>query len=97
MRVHVGDLNDGHAEVRMTEVEAHLDSAYFCWMGETKDSSAASRPWPTGPGGERAGPAAPPPSSTSTPSSAPPTAATTAWTCSSRTLTTTAEDGVNSQ
>lgn len=40
VRVYVGNMNDGHAEVKMSEVEAHLDSTYFYWMGETKDSSA---------------------------------------------------------
>ncbi|MFJ8135894.1 DUF3500 domain-containing protein [Streptomyces sp. NPDC096013] len=40
VRVYVGTMNDGHAEVKMAEVEAHLDSTYFSWMGETKDSSA---------------------------------------------------------
>ncbi|MGI5454500.1 DUF3500 domain-containing protein [Streptomyces sp. CA-249302] len=40
VRVYVGNMNDGHAEVRMTEVEDHLDDTYFYWIGETKDSSA---------------------------------------------------------
>ncbi|WP_329350997.1 DUF3500 domain-containing protein [Streptomyces sp. NBC_01261] len=40
VRVYVGNMNDGHAEVKMTEVEAHLDATHFYWMGETKDSSA---------------------------------------------------------
>lgn len=39
-RVYVGYVNEGHAEVRMTEVEDHLDDTYFFWMGETKDDSA---------------------------------------------------------
>ncbi|MFI9762130.1 DUF3500 domain-containing protein [Streptomyces sp. NPDC051963] len=38
--VYVGYMNEGHAEVRMTEVEDHLDDTYFYWIGETKDSSA---------------------------------------------------------
>ncbi|MEU6254191.1 DUF3500 domain-containing protein [Streptomyces sp. NPDC047043] len=40
VRVYVGNMNDGHADVRMTEVEDHLDETYFSWIGETKDSSA---------------------------------------------------------
>lgn len=39
-RVYIGYVNEGHAEVRMTEVEKHLDDTYFFWMGETKDDSA---------------------------------------------------------
>ncbi|MEW1641947.1 DUF3500 domain-containing protein [Streptomyces sp. NPDC091219] len=40
VRVYVGTMNDGHAEVRMAEVEAHLDATYFSWTGGAKDSSA---------------------------------------------------------
>lgn len=40
VRVYVGNLADGHAEVRMREVEDHLDDTYFFWIGETEDSSA---------------------------------------------------------
>ena len=39
-RVYIGYVNEGHAEVRMAEVEDHLDDTYFFWMGETKDDSA---------------------------------------------------------
>ena len=39
-RVYIGYMNEGHAEVKMTEVEKHLDDTYFFWMGETKDDSA---------------------------------------------------------
>ena len=28
---------EGHAEVKMNEVAAHLDETYFCWMGVTDD------------------------------------------------------------
>ncbi|WP_230193664.1 DUF3500 domain-containing protein [Streptomyces coriariae] len=40
VRVYVGNMDDGHAEVKMREVEEHLDDTYFYWIGETKDSSA---------------------------------------------------------
>ncbi|MFF3208564.1 DUF3500 domain-containing protein [Streptomyces sp. NPDC002962] len=40
VRVYVGNMDDGHAEVKMREVEEHLDDTYFHWIGETKDSSA---------------------------------------------------------
>ncbi|MFJ3664880.1 DUF3500 domain-containing protein [Streptomyces sp. NPDC090106] len=39
-KVYVGYVNEGHAEVKMTEVEKHLDDTYFFWMGETEDDSA---------------------------------------------------------
>lgn len=40
VRVYVGNMADAHAEVKMKEVEEHLDATYFFWIGETKDSSA---------------------------------------------------------
>ncbi|MGW1780703.1 DUF3500 domain-containing protein [Streptomyces sp. NPDC002143] len=40
VRVYVGTMDDAHAEVKMKEVEEHLDATYFYWIGETKDSSA---------------------------------------------------------
>lgn len=30
----VGNLRDGHAKVKMSEVEAHLDDTYFAWIGK---------------------------------------------------------------
>jgi hypothetical protein len=32
---YVGWTREGHAEVRMREVDAHLDETYFAWMGTT--------------------------------------------------------------
>lgn len=40
VRLYVGYMNDGHAGVKMTEVEKHLDDTYFYWIGATKDTSA---------------------------------------------------------
>ncbi len=37
--VYVGRLNEGHANVRMTEVVAHLDDTWFAWVGETSDEA----------------------------------------------------------
>ncbi len=34
---YVGWARDGHAAVKMTEVEAHLDETHFAWMGATGD------------------------------------------------------------
>lgn len=38
--VYVGYMDDGHAAVKLKEMEEHLDDTYFYWIGETKDSSA---------------------------------------------------------
>jgi hypothetical protein len=40
VRTYVGNMADGHAEVKMKEVEDHLDATYFYWIGETDDDSA---------------------------------------------------------
>ena len=34
---YVGWMRDDHADVKMSEVEAHLDETWFSWMGSTKD------------------------------------------------------------
>ncbi len=36
---YVGNMREGHAKVRMSEVEKHLDETYFAWIGGTKDQS----------------------------------------------------------
>ncbi len=36
---YVGNMDDGHAKVKMTEVEKHLDRTYFAWIGGTQDDS----------------------------------------------------------
>jgi len=35
---YVGNMDSGHARVKMTEVQAHLDDTYFAWIGSTDDS-----------------------------------------------------------
>ncbi|MFE9687917.1 DUF3500 domain-containing protein, partial [Streptomyces sp. NPDC006285] len=40
VRVYVGYMDDGHAKVKMAEVEEHLDETYFYWLGKAKDTSA---------------------------------------------------------
>jgi len=35
----VGVMDDGHAAVKMAEVEKHLDRTWFAWVGDTKDDS----------------------------------------------------------
>lgn len=32
--IYVGNIPDGHARVRMEEVEAHLDDTWFAWLGD---------------------------------------------------------------
>ena len=39
VREYVGNMDDGHAAVRMAEIQAHLDQTYFAWMGGTNDDS----------------------------------------------------------
>ncbi len=35
----VGNLDDGHARVKLDEVRAHLDRTHFAWIGGTADDS----------------------------------------------------------
>jgi hypothetical protein len=37
--LYVGNMTEGHARVRMAEVESHLDETYFAWIGGTDDDS----------------------------------------------------------
>ena len=32
-------MDDGHAKVKLAEVEKHLDDTYFAWIGESNDKS----------------------------------------------------------
>jgi len=36
---YVGNMDDGHAAIKMMEVREHLDETYFAWMGATDDDS----------------------------------------------------------
>ena len=36
---YVGNMDDGHANVKMNEVRQHLDRTYFAWIGGTTDDS----------------------------------------------------------
>lgn len=36
---YVSNMDDGHAKVKMAEVEKHLDKTYFAWIGGTEDAS----------------------------------------------------------
>jgi len=35
IREYVGNMDDGHARIKMEEVEAHLEETYFAWIGDT--------------------------------------------------------------
>jgi hypothetical protein len=35
----VSNLDEGHAKVKMEDVQAHLDATYFAWIGGTEDQS----------------------------------------------------------
>ncbi len=37
--VYVGNMAEGHAKVKMTEVKKHLNATYFGWMGQTDKNS----------------------------------------------------------
>ena len=37
--IYVHNMREGHARVRMAEVEAHLDDTHFAWIGGTADDS----------------------------------------------------------
>lgn len=36
---YVGNMDEGHAKVKMDEVRRHLDETYFAWIGDTADGS----------------------------------------------------------
>lgn len=35
----IGNIREGHAKVKMAEIEAHLDRTYFAWIGEMNEDS----------------------------------------------------------
>jgi hypothetical protein len=37
--LYVGNLREGHARVHLSDVERHLDSTYFAWVGGTEDGA----------------------------------------------------------
>ena len=39
VREYVFNMDEGHAKIRMHEVEAHLDDTYFAWIGNTGPAS----------------------------------------------------------
>ena len=39
IELYVGNMDDGHARVKMKEVLAHMDRTYFAWIGKTEPGS----------------------------------------------------------
>jgi len=39
IQLYVGNMREGHARVRMSEVETRLDDTYFAWIGGTENNS----------------------------------------------------------
>ena len=39
IELYVGNMDDGHAQVKMKEVLAHMDRTYFAWIGKTDPGS----------------------------------------------------------
>ena len=39
INLYIGNLRHGHAEVRMADIEEHLDDTYFAWIGGTGDDA----------------------------------------------------------
>ena len=39
VREFVGNMDDGHATIRMAEIERHLDETFFAWIGDTGPES----------------------------------------------------------
>jgi len=37
--LYVGNIDDGHARVKMEDVRAHIDQTYFAWIGKTEPGS----------------------------------------------------------
>jgi hypothetical protein len=39
VNLYVGNIDDGHAKVKMDDVKRHLDDTYFAWIGGTEPNS----------------------------------------------------------
>jgi len=39
MQLYVSNMDDGHARVKMSEVEKHMENTWFAWVGGTQDDS----------------------------------------------------------
>lgn len=39
IRLYVGNMGDGHARIKMSEIEKHLDDTWFAWIGGTAADS----------------------------------------------------------
>ena len=39
MQLYVSNMDDGHARIKMSEVEKHIENTWFAWVGGTQDDS----------------------------------------------------------
>ena len=39
IKLYIENMEEGHAQLRLSEVETHLDETYFAWIGGTDDAS----------------------------------------------------------
>ena len=39
IRLYVGNMRDGHADIKMEEVSVHIDDTWFAWVGGTSDDA----------------------------------------------------------
>jgi hypothetical protein len=39
VQLYVSNMDDGHARVKMSEVEKHIENTWFAWIGGTQDNS----------------------------------------------------------
>jgi hypothetical protein len=40
IQLYVGNMDDGHARIKLDEVDRHLDNTWFAWIGGTAPDSA---------------------------------------------------------
>ena len=40
VNLYVSNMDDGHARIKMDEVDRHIDNTWFTWIGDTQDDSA---------------------------------------------------------
>src|SRR5258708_8824021 len=40
IELYIGNMDDGHARVKMDEIRKHLDRTYFAWIGKDEDGGA---------------------------------------------------------
>ena len=92
VHLYVSNMDDGHARVKMDEVDRHLDNTWFAWIGGTQTGQRLLLPRPEPGDSDRVRPSAAgePGASLRPILRSRPTSTSTAW-CARRTETTTAK------